>query len=443
MSEGAVALDSTPRELLSERRLRGSELALQRARGRLAEVGDELVSARTRVSELEDELMATAAAAEAEPALLRAQLAMEVRARRAAEQLAHASKLRADELSQQLARATELASGVETMDDPDRELALAQRTIRQLEGELELVRRRAAEFEQMVRIAVDSFWRDLHRAQDRQSQAFGELASIRRLLVGLGHGRAGAVPVPVTRPPVAGAAPDASPLRAPRSPRAPAGPGEPRRASGGLAPAADPGGAGADPSGRAHGAKGAPPRAAGAAATAAEAAARAVGAAPRPAGAGVGQLRSPGAGTAQQRPSGTSAGPQRPPGAVPRTGPGALRPAGAPPLTGPTPLRPAGARSAARLPATPLADAPTTGLGPAGLRPGVTPARAAASPPSAPGAEAAGADLGSAATDAAVLDELRLEVARLEAAQDRLRAQAAPDGERRSLIARVRAWFRG
>jgi hypothetical protein len=180
MDNGHAPFDGSSRELLAERGVRSSELALHNARSRLAQVGDELLALRGRVADVEQELHDAAVEAENEPAMLRAELELEARARRAAEQEAHAARVLAEELSAQLAEAMQAAAAA---GDDELELAVARRRIEELEGELELVGRRAAEFEQLVRMAVDSFWRELNRVQDRQTLAVDELASLRRIVV--------------------------------------------------------------------------------------------------------------------------------------------------------------------------------------------------------------------------------------------------------------------
>ncbi|HWD63756.1 MAG TPA: hypothetical protein VG405_01155, partial [Solirubrobacteraceae bacterium] len=61
----------------------------------------------------------------------------------------------------------------------ERRLAEAERRHRELRAELELVRHRAAEFEQQVRLAVDAAWRWLGETGDRVGLALGELDSLR------------------------------------------------------------------------------------------------------------------------------------------------------------------------------------------------------------------------------------------------------------------------
>jgi hypothetical protein len=134
-------------ETLSERRMRTAELAEQRARARVSEAEAVAAELTIRVEELERSLEQ----AEREPDRLRELLAERDQQRRVAEQRAHA------EYAMRLELEEELAEGG-TADDERRrleagDLAAAEERVRDLEVELEELRRRAAEAEQLAAAA--------------------------------------------------------------------------------------------------------------------------------------------------------------------------------------------------------------------------------------------------------------------------------------------------
>ena len=165
----------TTEEFLAERRLRAAELALESARRRVAEADEEIAALRRQVAELEEKALAAAQRAGAEPARLQAQLEAERRLRELADRAVWAERERARELEGELRGRVERA----TSPVAERQLAEAERRTRQLRAELELVRHRAAEFEQQVRLAVDAAWRWLGETGERLSAGLLELEDLR------------------------------------------------------------------------------------------------------------------------------------------------------------------------------------------------------------------------------------------------------------------------
>ena len=152
-------------ELLAERRLRSSELALETTRRRLVEANEEIGRLHDRVVELEQAVEA-ALAPGADYERMRAELERETAQRLAADQALRDERDR----RAQLERALEL-SRAPWSPGAQRELIHAQEHARRLEGELEVVRRHAAEFEQAIRIAVDDVWRWLTEVSERLDRA--------------------------------------------------------------------------------------------------------------------------------------------------------------------------------------------------------------------------------------------------------------------------------
>jgi hypothetical protein len=165
----------TSDERFEQRRLRSSELALAGARRRLREAEGELFDLRRRVAALETTLLEREARAAAELDELAGRLDRERRARRRAEQATFSELTRRRELEEELAL---LRAPVVT--GAERELAAAQRRVRELEGELELVRRQSAEFEQVTRRAVEEAWLWLAEVGERIAEAEAELEELRR-----------------------------------------------------------------------------------------------------------------------------------------------------------------------------------------------------------------------------------------------------------------------
>lgn len=195
----------TTEEFLSERRLRAAELALEAARRRVTEADAEIVELRRQVGTLEERLLRASAQALAEPAGLRAELDAERRLRHQAEQGLWAERERARGLEEELRRRVERAASPAA----ERRLEEAERRVRELHSELELVRHRAAEFEQQVRLAVDAAWRWLGETAERVNAGLVELDALRELAAAqeldpedelLRH-PAWAVQIPVTSPP--------------------------------------------------------------------------------------------------------------------------------------------------------------------------------------------------------------------------------------------------
>jgi chromosome segregation ATPase len=168
-------VSSSSDEILAQRRVRSSELALEAARRRLDEAYAEVAELRARVAQLDAALADSEARTGVEPARLRAELAIQGRARRRAEQEAQAERARADELEQTLLAQTPPgeAQGLE------RELGVAQRRIRGLEADLEIVRRQTSDFEQVIRLAVDEAWGWLGEVSQRAAAALGAVETLR------------------------------------------------------------------------------------------------------------------------------------------------------------------------------------------------------------------------------------------------------------------------
>lgn len=170
-------------ELLQARRLRSTELALDGARARLAEAGRELDELRARVDELEGQLLAQEAEFEDErerltdpdERLRQAQLADALRRRREAEQELQAERIRGEELAARLR-----GEGVRSDEgEAERELGAAMARIGALEGELESVRRQAAEFEYALRQTAEDAWSWLEALGARVAAAIEEIERLR------------------------------------------------------------------------------------------------------------------------------------------------------------------------------------------------------------------------------------------------------------------------
>lgn len=165
----------TAEEFLAERRLRAAELALESARRRVAEADEEIDALRRQVAELEDRVLAAAERAGGERASLRAGLETERRLRQLAEQGLWSERERARGLEEELRGRVDAAATPAA----ERRLAEAERRAREVRTELELVRHRAAEFEQQVRLAVDAAWRWLGETGERAGAALAELDALR------------------------------------------------------------------------------------------------------------------------------------------------------------------------------------------------------------------------------------------------------------------------
>jgi polyhydroxyalkanoate synthesis regulator phasin len=165
----------TTEEFLAERRLRAAELALESARRRVAEADEEIEALRRRIAELEERVLAAAERAGGERAALRAELETERRLRELAEQGRWSERERARGLEDELRRRIDAAATPAA----ERRLAEAERRAREVRAELELVRHRAAEFEQQVRLAVDAAWRWLGETGERVGASLLELEELR------------------------------------------------------------------------------------------------------------------------------------------------------------------------------------------------------------------------------------------------------------------------
>jgi hypothetical protein len=165
----------TAEEFLAERRLRAAELALESARRRVAEAEEEIDALRRQVAELEERVLAAAERAGIERGELRASLQAERRLRERAEQGLWSERERARGLEDELRRRVDAAASPAA----ERRLAEAERRARDVRAELELVRHRAAEFEQQVRLAVDAAWRWLGETGERVAAGLVELEGLR------------------------------------------------------------------------------------------------------------------------------------------------------------------------------------------------------------------------------------------------------------------------
>ena len=165
----------TNEEFLAERRLRAAELALESARRRVSEAEAEIEALRRQTAELEEKVLAAAERAGDERATLRAEVEAERRRRQLAEQGLWSERERARGLEDELRRRVDAAATPAA----ERRLAEAERRSAELRAELELVRHRAAEFEQQVRLAVDAAWRWLGETGDRVAESLVELERLR------------------------------------------------------------------------------------------------------------------------------------------------------------------------------------------------------------------------------------------------------------------------
>jgi len=146
-------------EALAARRVRSSELAAESARRRAAEAEGAAADLAARIEEFEQQLET----ARGDSERLSGELAERERARRAAEQRAHAEQALRVDLEQELAaRERESAVAREALG----ELAAAEERVRELERDLEPLRRRADEAEQLAAAAAAARERAERRAQE-------------------------------------------------------------------------------------------------------------------------------------------------------------------------------------------------------------------------------------------------------------------------------------
>jgi hypothetical protein len=137
-------------DILNERRLRGAEIALATARQRRFESDESVRALQGEVADLKSALAEALAARERDREAAQVGVAVAQRAQLLAEQGLAAERHRRLELEQQLAQQARQWSAREPL---IRQLT-AERRIGELEAELEIVLRRAAEFEYGVRMAA-------------------------------------------------------------------------------------------------------------------------------------------------------------------------------------------------------------------------------------------------------------------------------------------------
>ena len=147
-------MSSAPEEMLVQRQLRAAEIALETARKRRFETDEEVVELRVQVADLNAALQALGVEQEEGARELRMRVA-ELQA-----ELAVSRRYVLDERAARLAaeqELTDLRREAWTREETVAQLTSQQR-IEELEGELELVLRRATEFEYGVRMALgDAF----------------------------------------------------------------------------------------------------------------------------------------------------------------------------------------------------------------------------------------------------------------------------------------------
>ncbi len=156
--QGGMRTNADPR-MVTERMLRGSELALEAARRDAADAMLACEELSERILALEAELVE----ARREPERLLGLLASERRARRLAEQHAYAEQARREELQQELASEREEDQADPALDD----LAEADERRRELESEAVFLRRQADELGHLLGSA--------QRARERAERRVGEL----------------------------------------------------------------------------------------------------------------------------------------------------------------------------------------------------------------------------------------------------------------------------
>jgi dTMP kinase len=161
--------------ILAERRVRSSELALHAARRRLRDADEEIAELAARVEELEGALLVQAAERAAEPEALREAVAVENRARRVAEQQAHAERIAREEAVAELERAVASQRAPLAV---ERELAAALAREQALEAELEIVRRRAADVEHSASVALAAMRQELRESAGRVARALAQLEAV-------------------------------------------------------------------------------------------------------------------------------------------------------------------------------------------------------------------------------------------------------------------------
>jgi hypothetical protein len=158
-------------DILNERKLRAAEMALATARRQRSETDESMRTLQREVADMEAALAEVLAARERDREAARAQVAAARSAQLLAEQALAAERHRRQELEHRLARRARQSSAQEAL---ALQLA-AERRIRELEAELEIVFRRAAEFEYGVRMAAFDALKLVRGLVDRVGSALGDV----------------------------------------------------------------------------------------------------------------------------------------------------------------------------------------------------------------------------------------------------------------------------
>ena len=162
-------------ELMVQRQLRAAEIALETARRRRFETDEAMRELQLQAEQARAAAAAAEAARERDAAEAREQLAAFRAMERVAEQRYMEERHRRLALEQELSA---LAADRRRRDDLARQLA-AERRVEELLGELELVQRRAAEFEYGVRMAAFDAFKLLREMSDRVGAALTALGLAR------------------------------------------------------------------------------------------------------------------------------------------------------------------------------------------------------------------------------------------------------------------------
>ncbi len=168
-------------DILNQRRLRAAEIALETARRRRFETNETVAALQSEVQAVKSALAAEMAERERDRESARSEIAAARAAQRVAEQGLVSERERRWDLERELGRRDRAAS---EHDGLMRQLASEQR-VRDLEAEVELVLRRAAEFEYGVRMAAFDAFGLLRGLVDRVGSV---LEAVRLPLPELGRG---------------------------------------------------------------------------------------------------------------------------------------------------------------------------------------------------------------------------------------------------------------
>ncbi|HET9074127.1 MAG TPA: hypothetical protein VFN48_06070 [Solirubrobacteraceae bacterium] len=198
-------MSGSSEEILIQRKLRAAELALETARRRRFERDEEVRSLETQISGLEAALAAVEGAREGDRARAEERVAAAHRAQLEAEQRLVAERSRRLALEGELAA---LRAELGRRDVLTRQLE-AERRLRAVEGEAEMLSRRAAEFEHGLRIAALDAFVVVRELSDR----------VGVLLAAVGLAPAAPAPAPPAPAPPAPAPPE--PVEAPVTAEAP------------------------------------------------------------------------------------------------------------------------------------------------------------------------------------------------------------------------------